>query len=334
MSLVMTVLNESGSLPAFLGSLAGQTVLPDELVVVDGGSADGTVALLEEWSRTAPVKVTVIVAPGANISRGRNLAISGAQHDLIAVTDAGTRLAPGWLAALVAALRDDVDVVSGFFGPMWDSWHERLFACVLMPLADEIDPATFLPSSRSLLLRRSAWRAAGGYPEWLDYCEDLVLDLALRKAGLRFAFQPEAIARWSARDTWRGYATQYYRYARGDGKSGLWPRRHALRYGAYALGLAGLLAPSPGIVRPLLVLGFLGYAARFLRRAWRRRPAGAFATLRFLAAVPAVVVVGDVAKMAGYPAGLAWRRRAISAGRNPDARGGAGRMPETAVRIS
>jgi glycosyltransferase involved in cell wall biosynthesis len=311
-SLVMTVLNEERGLPAFLESVSAQTLLPDELVVVDGGSTDATVRILEAWGETAAVKLTVIESPGANIAEGRNFAIERAQHDLVAVTDAGTCLDAGWLAALVAAKRDDVDVVAGFFEPMWSSPKERLFATVLMPLLDQIDPARFLPSSRSLLVTRDAWRAGGGYPEWLDYCEDLVFDLAMKRAGLRFVFQAGAVARWSARDTWRGYAKQYYRYARGDGKSGLWPKRHALRYGAYAAGLAGVLAPHPAVVRPVLALGFLGYCARYFRRAWRRRPEGKLATLGLLAAVPAVVVVGDVAKMAGYPAGLAWRRRSRS----------------------
>ncbi|MBL0887532.1 glycosyltransferase [Myceligenerans indicum] len=311
-SLVMTVLNEERGLPAFLSSLRAQTLPPDELVVVDGGSTDATVPVLQAWGETAGMKVTVIEAPGANISRGRNLAIERAQHQLIAVTDAGTCLDAGWLAALVAARTQDVDVVSGFFEPTWGSRNERLFASVLMPLLDEIDPDEFLPSSRSLLITREAWQAAEGYPEWLDYCEDLVFDLAMKRAGLRFVLQPAAVARWSARETWRAYAKQYYRYARGDGKAGLWPKRHALRYGAYAAGVAGVLGPFPAVVRPLLVLGFAGYCAKFFRRAWRRRPPGVRATLRFLAAVPAVVVVGDVAKMAGYPAGLAWRRRSRS----------------------
>ncbi|GAB4086458.1 glycosyltransferase [Myceligenerans cantabricum] len=308
MSLAMTVLNEERSLPAFLESLSAQTMLPDEVVVVDGGSTDATMSLLQAWGETATVKLTLVESAGANISEGRNLAIERAQHDLIAVTDAGTRLDPGWLGALLAARTDDVDVVSGFFEPVWSSWHERLFATVLMPLPDEIDPETFLPSSRSLLVTRHAWRVAQGYPEWLDYCEDLVFDLEMKRAGLRFVFAPAAVARWAARDTWRGYVKQYYRYARGDGKAGLWPKRHALRYGAYATGMVGLLAPHPLVARPLLVLGFLGYCARYFRRAWRRRPHGVLGTLRLLAAVPAVVLTGDVAKMLGYPAGRAWRR--------------------------
>ena len=306
-SLVMTVLNEERGLPDFLASLSAQRVLPDELVVVDGGSVDATVSLFEAWGERAEVDVTVIRRPGANISEGRNIAVRHARHDLIAVTDAGTWLDPEWLAALVAARTDGVDVVSGFFEPMWTSATERVFASVLMPLRDEIDPDAFLPSSRSLLITRRAWSAAGGYPQWLDYCEDLVFDLAMKDSGLRFAFQPDAIARWSARDSWRAYAKQYYRYARGDGKAGLWAKRHALRYAAYLAGVAGLLVPSAGF-RVLLVAGFAAYCGKFYRRAWRRRPAHLGATLALLAAVPLVVVVGDVAKMIGYPVGIVWRR--------------------------
>ena len=308
-SLAMTVLNEESSLPAFLESLAAQRLQPDEVVVVDGGSADRTVEILAAWGNDADIKVTVIESSGVNISEGRNRAIRLAQHDVVAVTDAGTCLDPGWLQSLVAAKTDQVDVVAGYFEPTWSSWNERLFASVLMPLLDEIDEASFLPSSRSLLVTRQAWASAGGYPPWLDYCEDLVFDLALKEAGMSFAFQPEAIARWSARDTWRGYMKQYYRYARGDGKAGLWSRRHAMRYGAYAAGVAVLVASTGVLPRAALASGFALYAAKFFRRAWVRRPEQWHQVLRMLAGVPLVVVVGDAAKLVGYPAGVVWRLR-------------------------
>lgn len=306
----MTVLNEERSLPGFLRSVDEQTLPPDEVVIVDGGSTDGTLGLLAEWEGRTLTKVKVVGVPGANISAGRNEAIRLAQNDLIAVTDAGTVLDPLWLEELVRArAHEETDVVSGFFEPAWSSWNERVFATLLMPVLDEIDPERFLPSSRSLLVSRGAWQRAGGYPEWLDYCEDLVFDLALRWSGASFTFQPAAIAKWSARGTWRAYAKQYYRYARGDGKAGLWPRRHAMRYAAYAVGAAGLLVPSgagPGLA---LALGFAVYTAKFFRRAWVRRPEQRRETLRMLACVPLVVVVGDVAKMFGYPVGVVWRLR-------------------------
>jgi glycosyltransferase involved in cell wall biosynthesis len=309
-SLIMTVLNEERSLPRFLRSVDEQTLPPDEVVVVDGGSTDETLVLLAEWEARAATRVKVVEMPGANISAGRNEAIRLAQHDLIAVTDAGTVLDPLWLKELVhARARDGNDVVSGFFEPTWSSWNERVFATVLMPLLDEIDPERFLPSSRSLLVSRSAWQRAGGYPEWLDYCEDLVFDLALRRAGGRFTFQPAAIAKWSARGTWRAYARQYYRYARGDGKAGLWPRRHAVRYAAYAVGTVGLVVLPGAAPRLVLALGFAAYSAKFFRRAWIRRAGPTREAIRVLAGVPLVVVVGDVAKMAGYPVGVVWRIR-------------------------
>jgi len=308
-SLVMTVLNEASSIGAFLSSLEGQDRSPEELVVVDGGSTDQTVAAIEDWARAVPWPVRVEVRPGANISEGRNAAIALAKYDLVAVTDAGTVLDADWLATLLRGKESGVDVVCGFFEPTWSSWRERLLASSLMPLKSEIDPDAFLPSSRSLLVTRRAWEVVGGYPEWLDYCEDLVFDIAMKEAGLTFAFAGGAIARWPARPTFTTYARQYYRYGRGDGKAGLWSKRHAARYAAYATGLAGLAVARGPVVPTLLTLGFGAYASRYFRRVWSRRPESVGRTAALLAMVPAVAVVGDVAKMVGYPVGLSWRKR-------------------------
>src|SRR5919197_1364958 len=93
-SVVFTVLNEVAALPRLLDSLAAQTRQPDEVVACDGGSRDGTVELLRA-ERRFPLRV--IESPGANISRGRNLAIAAATGDVIACTDAGVVLDPHWL---------------------------------------------------------------------------------------------------------------------------------------------------------------------------------------------------------------------------------------------
>lgn len=312
-SLVSTVLNEERSVVAFVESLLAQSRPPDEIIIVDGGSTDSTVARMQAIDAGTDV-LRIVVAPGANISAGRNAGIRLARHPLVAVTDAGTRADRDWLERLAEPLEADerVAVASGFFRPGGDTFFERVLSAVVTPTESEIDPDAFLPSSRSIAFRKEWWERVNGYPEWLQHCEDLVFDLELRRAGAQFQFVPEACVVWSARANWKAFARQYFYYARGDGHAGLWPKRHLVRYAAYLLGtlLCGQL-----VVRPrswcgvLLATGFYGYMGKFWRRVAHRRPAAGAAMCAALAATPAMVIVGDVAKMAGYPVGLVQRRR-------------------------
>jgi GT2 family glycosyltransferase len=255
----------------------------------------------------------VVWRPGANISAGRNAGIAAANGAIVAVTDAGVCLAPDWLAQLVApfAAATPPDVVAGFFLPDPQTPFEVAMGATVLPALDDIDPATFLPSSRSIAFRRAAWERAGGYPEWLDYCEDLIFDLRLREHGARFAFAPRAVAHFRPRGSLRAFWHQYFRYARGDGKSGLFAKRHAVRYATYAGLLAFLLG---GWRRPALWLLLLPAAGVYVRRPYARLTAalGPLAPrdrVSALLLVPVIRAVGDGAKMAGYPVGLWWRWR-------------------------
>ena len=316
-TVIATVKDEAASIGKLLDSLAGQTRPPDEVVIVDGGSRDGTPDIVRAYGeRGLPIRLLSL--PGCNISQGRNAAVRAASHEVIASTDAGVRLSPDWLAELVAPFAADdpqtrPDVVSGFFvaDPDPSSAFERAMGATVRPALRDVDPERFLPSSRSVAFTRQAWERVGGYPEWLDYCEDLIFDLALRGAGCRFVFAPRAVAYFRPRSNLRAFFWQYYRYARGDGKADLWRRRHAIRYGTYTLGpLAFLL----GFWYKLLWLALAVAAGAYLYGPYRRLVpglAGACARhkAQALLLVPLIRLVGDVAKMLGYPVGVWWRLR-------------------------
>lgn len=311
-SVIATVLNEADNIGTLLSSLLHQTRLPDEVVFADGGSTDGTLERLEAFAERANFSVRVLCCPGTNISQGRNVAIDRAQGPLIASVDAGVRLAEDWLEHLLAPFDgvDPPDVVGGFFEAEPKSLFERALGAVTLPRLSEIDARTFYPSSRSVAFRKRAWQAVGGYPEWLDYCEDLVFDFALKDAGYRFDFAPRAKVYFRPRSSLGSYFHQYYRYARGDGKADLWRYRHLIRYGTYLIGapLALWLARKgwPGVL--LLLLGVAGYMLRPARRTlpWLRGMSPR-ETLRLLGWAAILPVVGDVAKMLGYPVGVRWR---------------------------
>lgn len=372
-AVVATVRDEAASIDGLLASLRAGTRQPDEIVIVDAGSRDGTWQKLAAWATNEP-RLRVISLPGCGRSEGRNVAIAATTAPWIAVTDGGVRLDARWLAALMAPVEgggkpatkvapttsevglrrlsgaksvafrvglapvlarvgglrslpgatsvagpSKPDVVAGFFRPDPATPFERALGATTLPRQRDIRPDRFLPSSRSIAFSRAAWQAAGGYPEWLDYGEDLVFDLKLRRAGARFAFAPEAIAYFRPRSNSRAFFRQYFCYARGDGKALLWPRRHAIRYASYGALTALLLRAVARRDRPagrLAALALLLGAAAYLRTPVQRLhrpddPAQQPATLGEWLVLPALLpwlrLVGDVAKMLGYPLGRFWR---------------------------
>ncbi len=317
-------------------SLVAQTRLPDEVVIVDGGSTDDTVAILHSYADRLPLRV--IIEQGCNISEGRNKAIAAAQGDIIAVTDAGVVLDPRWLERIIQPLLADpiCQMVGGFFTPDYTSTFELAMSATVLPLADEINPATFLPSSRSVAFRKGIWETVEGYPEWLDYCEDLIFDLRAKQIlDDKLIFVPDALVAFRPRGSLRSYFKQYYLYARGDGKADLWRKRHAARYLTYLVALPVVFLLG-WLVHPLLWLLVLPGAYVYLRQPYSRlgklkatsyklqvesrqssdanqydaaSNSALSAQYSVLLYIPMIRVVGDVAKMLGYPVGWWWRLR-------------------------
>ncbi|MGZ5296909.1 MAG: glycosyltransferase [Actinomycetota bacterium] len=302
-SLISTVKDISAHVEEFVGSVVAQTRAPDEVIVVDGGSTDGTPDLL----RSAGA-MTVIEERGANIARGRNLAIAAAAHDVIAVTDADCVLDPHWLERILEPIEAGADVSMGFYLPIVDGFLQGCIASVNLPLdASEVDPASFMPSARSVAFRRGSIDAAGGYPEWLAIGEDMWVNRRWRELGLDMRFAPAAVVRWRLRPTLRATWAQYYRYSRGDAQAGMFPERHALRFGVY-VGAAAALVSRRRWPKVLAAAGAAAYAREPVRRAWRRIPDP---RERAAATIVVTALMGwiDTAKMAGYAVGLIDRGR-------------------------
>ena len=201
---VMVTHNRRKLLERALDKIAEQTVPPDSVVVVDNGSTDGTARLLaERLAVNRPAGLQVLTREGnLPVAEGRNLAAQNATEDLLVFTDDDCRPRETWLEALVAGMRDGVDLVQGRTTADPAQPMERLSRT-------QWTPAEFgLYETCNIAYRRTAFAAAGGFdlelaasvagalgPRWGDYPfgEDTDLGWRVKRAGARSAFAVHAV---------------------------------------------------------------------------------------------------------------------------------------------
>jgi glycosyltransferase involved in cell wall biosynthesis len=298
-SLVATVKDAAPYLGEFLASVAAQTRPPDEVVIVDGGSTDGTVEALRRAEG-----VTLIEEPGANIARGRNVAVRAATHEVVACSDADCVLAPDWLERILEPIEGGAEVAMGLYRPLAKGFFEACAAAISIREPEEIQEDSYMPSARSLAFRREAFEAAGGFPEWLAIGEDMYVDHAWRRLGARMRLAPGAVVYRRPRPTLRAYWRQFAAYAAGDAEAGMHTGRHLLRFRVYAALAAAIASRRRAALAAASAAG-AAYAARPVRRAFRILPRRASPRLAAVLAVPALMAVTDLAKMWGWMQGLA-----------------------------
>lgn len=224
-SLICTVKNEESSIRELLDSILNQTVLPDEIIIVDGGSTDNTVPIIKEYiKKGAPIRL--IVAEGVNIAQGRNIAIKHAKNGIIASTDGGCVLDKNWLYEITRPFYEDetCDVVIGWYESLAETKFEEIVAELTYPKLKWVKKNLhkFLPSSRSIAFKKKCWEKVGGYPENLYTAEDTVFDLKMKEAGCKFVFNPKAVVYWRVRPNIKSLFKAHYLYAKGDAEAGLY----------------------------------------------------------------------------------------------------------------
>jgi len=268
-SFITTVKNDSEGLKILIESLERQTRLPDEIVVVNGAKK------------------------GLNRSQGRNKAIKKAKGEIIVVSDAGCILVKDWLEKITTPFKNKkVDVVAGFYEPITENIFQEC-------LANYTCSHYSLPSSRSIAFRKKTWQKVGGYPEKLDYCEDLIFAERLKKAEMKFVFEPKAVVYWPQRKNLSQTFKQFFNYAEGDAQALYWPhlRKIGLVFARYGLGIWLWIQSWQ-----------LGLAALGFYLAWAiKKNCGRVKHLLVLIYLPLLQIISDLAVMSGAIRGIILR---------------------------
>ncbi len=215
-SLVIPVRNERDSLGDLLASIEAQTLFPDEVIIVDGGSNDDTVEIASSFAESRPW-LKVIEAGDATPGRGRNVGIEAAQFEWIALTDAGLILAKDWLENLTSGVTDDVDIIYGRFDPFLGS---RFDVCATFAYVSPIgNDGIRARSVASMMLRKDVWQSVGGFPD-LRAAEDLMFMEAAAESGFKSTIAPEAKVTWKLRAGYRSTYQKFVGYSEVNARAG------------------------------------------------------------------------------------------------------------------
>ncbi|PIT89419.1 MAG: hypothetical protein COU27_00405 [Candidatus Levybacteria bacterium CG10_big_fil_rev_8_21_14_0_10_36_7] len=218
---ISTVLNEENTILKFLDSIATQTRQPDEIIIVDAKSKDKTVELIKTFSRKNKLNIKIIIKK-SNRSQGRNIAIKDSQNSIICISDAGCILDSEWLERIVAPFKNKkIDVVSGYYDVYGNSSFAKALGAYVLVMPDRINEKQFLPSSRSMAVRKKTWEKAGMFPNNLNYSEDYLFAKNLKKIEANFVFVKDAIVFWIPGKNLQEAFLMFLRFAKGDIEAGI-----------------------------------------------------------------------------------------------------------------
>jgi GT2 family glycosyltransferase len=217
-SVVIPVRDAAEVLGGQLAALAAQDVdEPWEAVVADNGSTDGLADVVDQWRTRIPGLRIVAASERPGVSHARNAGARAAGGDRILFCDADDEVAPGWVAAMGAALRRWPAVGGSLdrrsLNPAGSLRPELARSDGLVPWPG------FWPfaSGANCGVRAEVLSAAGGFDEDLQAGgDDVDFSWRLRQQGYELAFVPDAVVHYRERGGWRAAARQAFRYGMQD----------------------------------------------------------------------------------------------------------------------
>jgi GT2 family glycosyltransferase len=205
--------NRKNLLVACLDSLARQTWRDFEVVVVDNGSEDGSVAFVKDLAPNYPVPLRLIEnSNNRGFCTANNQGFAASRSELVALLNNDAEAEPGWLAALERVIRSSDD--AGMAASKILVWEDpsRIDKAGHLMYPDgqnrgrgtgQLDRGQFdrveetlWPDGCAAMYRRAMLDEVGGFDEeFFAYADDAELGLRGRIAGWTCLYAPDAVVR-------------------------------------------------------------------------------------------------------------------------------------------
>ncbi|MFI7544847.1 glycosyltransferase family 2 protein [Actinoplanes sp. NPDC049599] len=230
-SVLVPVFNEASHIGTTLAMMCDQEVSAGlEILVIDGGSTDGTREIVGNVSARDP-RIRILDNPARQIPIALNIGLRAAQGSYVARMDAHTLYPAGYLAAGLTRLKaGDVEWVSGpALATGVGRWSRRVAMALNTPMGiggavfRRLGPERDVDSGFTGIMRRRTLENLNGWDEGWLVNEDGELAARVRAAGGRIVCLPEMAAAYTPRDSLSSLARQYWRYGQYRAKT---CRRH------------------------------------------------------------------------------------------------------------
>ncbi len=199
-SVIVPAYNAACWIEATLASVAAQTHRALEVIVVDDGSSDATVAIAETFARRDP-RFRVVRQANAGVAAARNHGASLARSDLLAFVDADDLWTPDKIERQLAAL-----AAAGPEAGLCYSWYVMIDGtdtviyrepgrAIAGRVLDTLFVENFVGNGSAALVRRAAFDRAGGFEPALrnagaQGCEDILFYCRVAE-HFEFALAPD-----------------------------------------------------------------------------------------------------------------------------------------------
>ncbi len=278
LSIIIPVKNEAQNLEACLRSIrdARSVDLSYEILVIDNGSEDNTVAIANKY------QATVFIVPDVTVAALRNYGAEHAQGEILAFLDADCTVLPDWFDSLLPYVgHPSITCFGSPPGiPARSTWVQQCWYQIRKKgtPTDPPRPVEWL-ESMNLFVQREAFNAVNGFDTSLVTCEDYDLAIRLKQhgeiwcvPGIQAIHHGEAhnVKRFYEKERWRGVSNieglRKHGFSFSELPSLLFPLVQIIAIAtivlALALTIAGIVSPwwaLLGILLWQLPLGLMSY---------------------------------------------------------------------------